>query len=701
MKKVIKVILLSILCLFIVVVVGGYIALTQVDFNNYKTLVTKAVEKATGRELKIGNIKAGISAIPVIEVENVTFSNAKWAKEPYMFEAKSVNLSIALLPLLNKNFVINNFKVEGAVVNLEESKENGANWEFNVENTVKANNDWNFEIIKSAQADETEQKSSDIGIVSSMDIRKVLLEDVSINYIKSEKKNAYNVKGLELTKNSDNGINFWFDVNNGEYKGQGVIGALELLDSNNGYPVVAKLSAMGIDADVDLKVYNALGDISFEGKAKVVNFIGKNSGFNESLDISYKGDLKNIVASIRELSIAGNIVKGEVDCNLSNKVPFVKANLKSPKIDISTFEKNKKTAILNSFVKEAKATSLAPNIVIKLDDFYLVNADIEISVNQITDNKNVLVENLVLNALLNNGNANIKIKKANIFDGELLGNIGLNAKNHQLNIGVDVKGLSLFNLLRTVGSNSEVFSVIDGGITDAHIKLNSVGNTYAELVENLDGNVVVIVDKSKLHMGNVGKMKGNIFSQLLNTLNVSKDDDQLSMSCAVIRGDFKDKKVKFPNGIVMNADKFTLVANGSINLINDGLNISIKPFAGKLTETNIAKALSSLVKLTGTIQKPKIGVDSSNAIKTIVGVTTGGPVYLGAQMLLESDGSPCYTALEGTGYESRFPKPKNTITTTGKDVGKILNDSVGSVKDATKEIIHLLSGGLKKNKSDK
>ncbi len=149
----------------------------------------------------------------------------------------------------------------------------------------------------------------------------------------------------------------------------------------------------------------------------------------------------------------------------------------------------------------------------------------------------------------------------------------------------------------------------------------------------------------------------------------------------------------------MNADKFTLVANGNVNLKNDKISVSIKPFAGKLTDTNIAKALSSLVKLTGTIQNPKIGIDSANAVKTIVGVTTGGPVYLGAQMLLENDGSPCYTALQGTGYETMFPKPENVIQSTTGDVGQILDDSVGVVKDTTKGLLNLLSGGTLERKS--
>ncbi|MBO5441863.1 MAG: hypothetical protein J6A09_04790, partial [Alphaproteobacteria bacterium] len=190
-----------------------------------------------------------------------------------------------------------------------------------------------------------------------------------------------------------------------------------------------------------------------------------------------------------------------------------------------------------------------------------------------------------------------------------------------------------------------------------------------------------------------------IVSQLFNTLNITKGNDDLNLKCAVVRADVANGLAKFPSGVVLNADKFTIVANGDVNLKNDKISFSVKPFAGKLTDTNIAKALSSLVKLTGTIQSPSIGVDSANAIKTIVGVTTTGPVYLGAQMLLENDGSPCYTALAGTGYESRFPKPENVAKTTSEDVGKILDDSVGVVKDTTKGLFNLLTGKVEKNKN--
>ena len=75
MKKALKVILISIVCLCLLVIIGGYIALTQIDFNNYKTMISKSVFDATGRELVVGNIKVKPSFSPVIEISDVTFAN--------------------------------------------------------------------------------------------------------------------------------------------------------------------------------------------------------------------------------------------------------------------------------------------------------------------------------------------------------------------------------------------------------------------------------------------------------------------------------------------------------------------------------------------------------------------------------------------------------------------------------------------------
>ena len=83
-------------------------------------------------------------------------------------------------------------------------------------------------------------------------------------------------------------------------------------------------------------------------------------------------------------------------------------------------------------------------------------------------------------------------------------------------------------------------------------------------------------------------------------------------------------------------------------------------------------------------------LDDAQAIKALVGVAaTGGTAYFGSQLLLDTDSSPCYTALKGTGYEKRFPAPSKVNQAT-QDVyqgaGDVVKDSVDVVKTTGKDL---------------
>ena len=140
----------------------------------------------------------------------------------------------------------------------------------------------------------------------------------------------------------------------------------------------------------------------------------------------------------------------------------------------------------------------------------------------------------------------------------------------------------------------------------------------------------------------------------------------------------------------MNAKELTLVSDGNINLVNDKIDFDLRPFSGKVSNTNVMQAISSLIKIKGTLQSPKIALDDKEALKTIVGVaTTGGTAYLGSKLLLDADGSPCYTALNA----NRFPKPSGVAATTQNvyqettdQVGKGLKAIINTPKDILKAL---------------
>lgn len=703
MKKLLKFILISVVSVCVLVVAAGYILLTQIDFNAYKNSIIKIVYEKTGRQLTMDNIQLKPSFNPIVEVQKVTFSNAEWAKNPEMVSAQSIELGFALLPLFHKKIEIDTFTVHDAVVNLEMNSQGKANWEFsdNQSSEVKKQVQSNWSLIKTAYADATLTTNVPVSgeefLLSELVVRNLLLDNVQINYTDmAQTVQSYKINNLKLTEADLNNINFDFNVNDGLYTGTGIAGGFSKLEDVNGYPVQGQFDVMGIQATTDVLLYDLMGgDIRFKGNVSAQGFLGKNSGYNESVNANIEGNLKKIKADIQSLMFAGNQIKGTVSVDLNQQVPAIRANLNSDKIDLASFTKKTQSMAAFSLVKEAKATTLVPNEVIPYQYLSDVDAKADVYIGLLSNANVELAKDLTLQAEVVKGILNVKLTKGMIFNGDATAAFNVNASQKSVLFKMDVKRLNLKQALAAAGDIKAALDFRSGSETDIVVNLIGQGDTFADVVDTLNGHFITIMEQSQLHIGNIGLLKGNIISQLLDTLRITKGNDDLNLRCAVVRADLKDGKAQIPNGITVNADKFTIVATGDVNLKKDELNLSFKPFAGKLTDTNLAKVLSSLVKLTGTIQKPKIRVDSANAIKTIVGVTTTGPVYLGSQMLLENDGSPCYTALQGTGLESRFPKPENVVTQTTNDVGQIFDDSVGAVKDTTKGIIDILSGSVK------
>ncbi len=117
----------------VIVVVGGVAAmfaiLRSVDFNSYKDLVAQQVKAATGRDLVLaGDVKVGLSLIPHLEIDQVSFRNADWGSEPQMLKLDRLEADIAIIPLLSSQIRIRQIRLVGADILLETDKNGQGNW---------------------------------------------------------------------------------------------------------------------------------------------------------------------------------------------------------------------------------------------------------------------------------------------------------------------------------------------------------------------------------------------------------------------------------------------------------------------------------------------------------------------------------------------------------------------------------------------
>jgi len=128
-------------------------------------------------------------------------------------------------------------------------------------------------------------------------------------------------------------------------------------------------------------------------------------------------------------------------------------------------------------------------------------------------------------------------------------------------------------------------------------------------VQNLSGQLAAVVDKSVMQAGSLKFMTGNILTQILGmiNLNVSKNPE-IDLQCAVVRADFAKGKANFPQSIAVQSNQITLVSNGAVNLVNDKIDFTVTPTMS-IKDAGVMQALSSFIKVGGTLQSPKIALD--------------------------------------------------------------------------------------------
>ena len=101
------------------------------NLNQHKNKIEKMVEEATGREMLIeGDLHLGLSLIPTVAIDGVSFGNAAWGTQPQMATVKSIEVKVALLPLLSGDIQVERLILIEPDIFIETDAEGRGNWVF-------------------------------------------------------------------------------------------------------------------------------------------------------------------------------------------------------------------------------------------------------------------------------------------------------------------------------------------------------------------------------------------------------------------------------------------------------------------------------------------------------------------------------------------------------------------------------------------
>ncbi len=707
MKKLFKVTVYVILSLIILLGAGGYLFIRNFDLNKYKSYASEIVEKQLGRKLAInGNASVGISLIPTIILEDVELSNASWASRPQMVKIKSLEVKFSLLPLLKKQIVIDNVALAKPEIYLEKSKDGQANWEFSAseKNAVaeKVSEQENAALTPEKQEIISKVKSESANpaaaVLAGFAAKNVSVENGLVEYAdqKSGQKTSLVINSFTMAAadiNSDITAAFDIALDGQQVKGKTVLGSLNiLLSGTQPYPVSLDVRAYGADLNLTGTVAELAGDPRFAADINFYNPAGNFGAPETTLNGYAEGTAKKVNLDVKLLNIVNNRITGKIAADLTGKLPMISADLRSDLVNLQNFSQNSSFAFeLPGLISTAEASPLVPDTVIPYGDMNKVNAKLALDIKKLVIQPGLEANNVLMSANLQNGVLNVDPLQLNFGGGDIAVNAVVNANTRTVTLKATSKDMLLQSLHKefAVSGNGD-FGVLSGGNTDIDINLSGSGSTYRELVRSLSGRAVVILNKSVIQTGNLSFLTGNFVSQLLNALPFAqKNNEKMDVKCAVVRADIGGGKAVFPKGIALDSNVMKLVSDGNINLVNDQLDFSIRPFSGKVVDTNVAQALSSFIKVRGTIEDPKIAIDDKQALKALVGVATTGPAYLGSKLVLDADSAPCYTALKGTPYQDRFPAPEGVSNATQEvyqGADQVVDDSVDALKNTAKDL---------------
>lgn len=124
--------ILWVMGVLLVVLAGGVlVGPGLVDWNQYKDDIQAQAKKATGRDLVInGNIKITVLPAPALIAGDVSLANIEGASSPHMMRLKSLEIRVALAPLLTGRIEVERVKLVDPVVELEVLADGSRNWVF-------------------------------------------------------------------------------------------------------------------------------------------------------------------------------------------------------------------------------------------------------------------------------------------------------------------------------------------------------------------------------------------------------------------------------------------------------------------------------------------------------------------------------------------------------------------------------------------
>ncbi len=657
------------LALLVAAVLAGFFVLRSMDFNPYRGLIAEQVKMATGRELAIaGKLNLRISLTPSLTVENVRFANAPWGSRKDMIVLARLAAEVRLLPLLGGEVRINRLVLSGLDVLLEVDGQGRANWDMAPAETPRGQG-------------ATGQSAPAIPLVN-----KVLLRDIKLAY-----RDARDGFSFAATVQSfaweagDAGspINVtlkavFADV---PMSASGRLGGLKALTEGGRYPVHFDVDAAGLKA-------RAEGHIEDPRAAKGIDLrLGLKSdnlattiaalrpavpaakGWNApavplEATLHLKGQGKNYSLDGLKARVGGSDLSGGVRAAFGGRVPEFSGSLASARLDLNEIFPPAAGSATEP-AGDGRVFSADP---LPLEAMRAFNADLAAKIETAVLPGGIGVRNANARVVLKDGRLAIPLTFV-AGGGSLKGDLTFDGTrpNTVIALRLDGAGIDGGQILSDAGLGE---AVRDSRIEIA-ADLKGAGRSAREIMGSLDGEAKLVVGPGRMHNKVLDLAGGDLAGQVLGAVNpFAKTDEFSTLHCAVARFSVKGGVADARDGLALETGKMTVAGSGRVDFRDETLDLAFRPEARQGIG---AGDVVGLVRITGTLAEPSVGIDPLETVMSALGAGAS-IVTLGlsetAKSLLgggksATTVSPCQVAL-GIKPQAQPQVPSSTRTQPAK-----------------------------------
>ncbi len=221
-------------------------------------------------------------------------------------------------------------------------------------------------------------------------------------------------------------------------------------------------------------------------------------------------------------------------------------------------------------------------------------------------------DDVVVQVQLEPGVLYVPVTRMKLNEGELSLNVGIDATQsppafHYRNVVKDIEIRSLLNLPE---------GVITGGRTSGTVDLHSSGSSMAEIMSNLDGQILLRMGEGRIVEAGLAKVSSALLGGMLSGVSQTEDGQPYTdYQCGVFGFEFNDGIVNMKRSIALQSKRFNVGGSGQVDLNKGTIHLELRPRARKGLGISAAM-LTGGFKISGKLQAAEAGLSLKGLLES-------------------------------------------------------------------------------------